>query len=415
MKSKADAFIILAAGHSKRMNSELSKALHKIGNFPILEHIIYNAKQLSPKNIAVVINFSLIKQLQYFQDIQLIIQKSALGTCDAVKIAMRSMTQLPDSSIVVIQYGDTPFIKPSTITKMIDSLKDKALICLGFKTKNKEYGKLLIKCGLLKGIIEVQKNENCNQEFLANAGIIVTYAKNLRDLLKKVEFNKLKQEFYLTDIVSIATKNNLNVDYITTNEEEAIGINNRNDLAKAEFYFQKNKRKFFINTGVTLLAPETIFFSLDTQIGMDSIIYPYVFFGPGVKIGSNVKIGPFVKCEYTTIGKNAILGNFVEAKTSDIGTDTKIKHLSYIGNTKIGSKSNIGAGTVVCNYDGKKKHKTNIGNNCFIGANSSLIAPLNIRDNAIIAAGSVIVKDVPKKSLAIARKKQIIRKIRSST
>nr|WP_255453397.1 DapH/DapD/GlmU-related protein [Wolbachia endosymbiont of Atemnus politus] len=240
---------------------------------------------------------------------------------------------------------------------------------------------------------------------------MVAYAENLRKLVEKIECNKLINEYYLTDIVSIAVKSNLNVGYVITDEKEAIGINNRNDLAKAEFYFQEDKRKFFTNSGVTLVAPEAVFFSLDTQIGIDSVIYPYVFFGPKVKIGSGAKIGPFAKCEDTTIDDSAIVGNFVETKASDIGMDTKIKHLSYIGNTKVGPRSNVGAGTVVCNYDGKKKHKTNVGSNCFIGANSSLIAPLNIHDDSVIAAGSVIVEDVPEKSLAIARERQVIKKI----
>ncbi|OJH32124.1 Bifunctional protein GlmU [Wolbachia endosymbiont of Armadillidium vulgare] len=144
----------------------------------------------------------------------------------------------------------------------------------------------------------------------------------------------------------------------------------------------------------------------------NSIIYPYVFFGPGVKIDSDARVGPFAKCENTTIGNGVTVGNFVEIKASDIGINTKIKHLSYIGNTQVGQGSNIGAGTVICNYDGKKKHKTNIGNNCFIGANSSLIAPLNVLYDSLVAAGSVIVEDVPKRSLAIARERQITKKIK---
>ncbi|MGL9732438.1 MAG: NTP transferase domain-containing protein [Wolbachia sp.] len=412
MTNKPCTFIILAAGHGKRMSSGLPKVLHKIGNFSMLEHIIYNAKQLSPENIVVVVDLPFIERLQRFKDIKLITQKSILGTGDAVKTAMRNLMKLPDSSVIVIQYGDTPLIKSSTIIKMVNSLEDKALICLAFKASDKEYGKLIIKNGYLREILEVQNNRNNDEEFLSNAGIMVAYAKNLRELVEKIECNKLTQEYYLTDIVSIAVKSNLNVDYIITCEEEAIGINNKNDLAKAEFYFQENKRRFFINSGVTLVAPETVFFSLETQIGIDSIIYPYVFFGPGVKVGSNARIGPFAKCEGTRIGDNVIMGNFVEAKTSDIGMNTKIKHLSYIGNTKIGPESNIGAGTVVCNYDGKKKHKTNIGRNCFVGANSSLIAPLNVHNDSVIAAGSVIVEDVPKKSLAIARERQVIKKIK---
>ncbi|MGL9717496.1 MAG: NTP transferase domain-containing protein [Wolbachia sp.] len=412
MANKAYTFIILAAGHGKRMNSGLPKVLHKIGNFSMLEHVIYNAKQLSPDNIAIVVDLPLIERLEYLEDVQLITQESTLGTGDAVKTAMRNLKALPDTSVVVVQYGDTPLIKSSTVIKMVSCLEGKALVCLGFETGNKEYGRLIVKNGSLREIVEAQNGENNNGEFLANAGIMVAYAKNLRELVEKIECNKLTHEYYLTDVVSIAVKSNLNVGYVVAGEEEATGINNRNDLAKAEFYFQENKRKFFTNSGVTLVAPETVFFSLDTQIDMDSIIYPYVFFGPGVKVGSGARVGPFTKCEDTTIGDNAIVGNFVEAKASNIGMNTKIKHLSYIGNAKVGPRSNIGAGTVVCNYDGKKKHKTNIGSNCFVGANSSLIAPLNVHDDSIIAAGSVVVEDVPEKSLAIARERQVIKKIK---
>ncbi|WP_246165957.1 NTP transferase domain-containing protein [Wolbachia endosymbiont of Brugia pahangi] len=405
-------FIILAAGHGKRMNSGLPKVLHKIGNFSMLQHIIYNARQLNPENISVVANLPLIERLKCLEDIQLITQESTLGTGDAVKTAVRNMKELSDSNIIVVQYGDTPLIKNSTITQMVSCLEGKALVCLGFKTSNKEYGRLIIENGSLREIVETQDDENSDEEFLANAGIMVAYAKNLRELVEKIECNGSTYEYYLTDIVSIAVKSDLNVGYVTTDEEEATGINSRNDLAKAEFYFQENRRKFFTDSGVTLVAPETVFFSLDTQIGMDSIIYPYVFFGPGVRIGPGAKIGPFTKCEDTTIGDGAIVGNFVEAKASDIGTNTKIKHLSYIGNTEVGRGSNIGAGTVVCNYDGKKKHRTNIGSNCFVGANSSLIAPLNVHDESVIAAGSIIVKDVPKKRLVITRRKQMVKKIK---
>lgn len=411
MTNKSYAFVVLAAGHGKRMNSSLPKVLHKIGNFSMLEHVIYNAKQLNPENIAVVVDQPLIERLKCFEDIKLITQESTLGTGDAVKIAMRNLKELSD--IVVVQYGDTPLIKSSTITKMISCLgESNALVCLGFKTDNKGYGRLIIENGSLREIVEAQNGRNNDEEFLANAGIMVAREKNLRELVEKIECNNQAHEYYLTDIIAIAVKSNLNVGYVIADDEEATGINNRNDLATAEFYFQEEKRKFFTNSGVTLVAPETVFFSLDTQIGMDSIVYPYVFFGPGVKIGSGVRVGPFAKCENTTIGDGAIIGNFVETKASDIGINTKIKHLSYIGNTQVGQGSNIGAGTVICNYDGKKKHKTNIGSNCFIGANSSLIAPLNVHDDSLVAAGSVIVEDVPEKSLAIARERQITKKIK---
>ncbi|WP_341817679.1 bifunctional UDP-N-acetylglucosamine diphosphorylase/glucosamine-1-phosphate N-acetyltransferase GlmU [Wolbachia endosymbiont (group A) of Pherbina coryleti] len=430
MISKTHTFVILAAGHGRRMNSDLPKFLHKIGSFSMLQHVIYNAKQLNPENIAVVVDQPLIERLKCFKDIQLITQELTLGTGDAVKTAMRNLRELPDSSIVVVQYGDTPLIKSSTITKMISYLEGKALVCLGFRTSNKEYGRLIIENGSLREIVEAKSDKNNHEEFLANAGIMVACAKNLRELVEKIECNSSTHEYYLTDIVSIAVKSNLNVGYVITGGEEATGINNRNDLIKAEFYFQENRRKIFTDSGVTLVAPETVFFSLDTQIARDSVIYPYVFFGTGVKIESGAKILPFSHLENcliksnaevgpftrirgnTTIGNKAKIGNFVEVKTSEVGQNTRIKHLSYIGNAKVGQESNIGAGTIVCNYDGKNKHETNIGSNCFVGANSSLIAPLNIHDESVIAAGSVIVEDVPEKSLAIAREKQVTKRIK---
>ncbi|EAL59043.1 UDP-N-acetylglucosamine pyrophosphorylase [Wolbachia endosymbiont of Drosophila ananassae] len=278
MISKTHTFVILAAGHGRRMNSDLPKVLHKIGNFSMLQHVIYNAKQLNPENIAVVVDQPLIERLKCFEDIQLITQESTLGTGDAVKTAMRNLKELPDSNIVVVQYGDTPLIKSSTITKMISYLEGKALVCLGFRASNKEYGRLIIENGSLREIVEAKSDKNNHEEFLVNAGIMVAYAKNLRELVEKIECNSSTHEYYLTDIVSIAVKSNLNVGYVITGGEEATGINNRNDLIKAEFYFQENKRKIFTDAGVTLVAPETVFFSLDTQICQRFSYLPICFF-----------------------------------------------------------------------------------------------------------------------------------------
>ncbi|MDN5248190.1 MAG: bifunctional UDP-N-acetylglucosamine diphosphorylase/glucosamine-1-phosphate N-acetyltransferase GlmU [Wolbachia endosymbiont of Tyrophagus putrescentiae] len=424
--NKIHTAIVLAAGYGKRMNSNLPKVLHKIGGFSMLEHVIYNLRQLNPKNIAVVMDQSLGEKLRDFEGIQPIIQKSMLGTGDAVKTAMRSLKELSDSSVVIVQYGDTPLIKSSTIARMVAGLQDNALVCLGFKTSNQEYGRFVVENGALEEIVEAKNDKRDNKEFLANAGTLVAYARNLRELVEKIECN---DEYYLTDIVSIAVKSGLSVGYFVTDEQEAMGVNSRTDLVKAELYFQEERRKFFIDSGVKLVAPNTVFFSLDTQIAKDASIDPYVFFGPGVKVESCVKIlsfshlenclikksatiGPFARISQgTTIGDSSMIGNFIEIKASEIDENTKIKHLSYIGDTKIGQGSNIGAGTVVCNYDGKNKHKTDIGNNCFIGSNSSLIAPISIGNGSMVAAGSVIVEDVPEKSLAIARERQVIKKI----
>jgi bifunctional UDP-N-acetylglucosamine pyrophosphorylase / glucosamine-1-phosphate N-acetyltransferase len=419
--SKVHTVIILAAGYGSRMDSRLPKVLHEIGNFSMLEHVIYNARQLVPENITVVVNQALKEKVNDFYDIKLVTQEPILGTGHAVRTALQNLTELQGSSIVVVQYGDTPLIKSSTIMRMVSVLQSKALVCLGFYSSNPAYGRLITDNNSVNRITESQNNVTN----LANAGVILGYANELRDLVKKIEY---KHEYYLTDIVSIAVENGLDVGYVVTNEAEGIGVNTRDDLIQAETYFQAGKRQSFTNLGVTLVDPQTQFFSLDTEISKDTVVDPYVFFGPGVKIQSNVKIfsfshlencsimqgatiGPFARIRMNTIvNNNAIIGNFVEVKKSEVYKGVKIKHLSYIGDTKIEHNSNIGAGTVVCNYDGKHKHKTHIGKNCFIGANSSLIAPLNIYNNSTVAAGSVIVKDVPAESLAIAREKQIIKK-----
>ncbi len=420
-----NTIIILAAGHGRRMNSCIPKVLHKIGNFSMLDNVIHTSKQLNYKNILVVVNSSVREKISSIKGVELLTQELTLGTGNAVKIAIKNLS---DSSIVVVLYGDTPLVKSNTIASMVAHLKNNAFVCLGFKTTNQEYGRLVIENNNLKKIEEHSDDRKYNNEFFANAGVLVGHTKHFRELIEQIEPNNFTGEYYLTDIISIATQNSLPIGYIIVDEKEAIGVNNRHDLAKAERYFQKERRKYFIDSGVMLTDSNTVFFSLDTQIGNDTIIEPYVFFGPGVTIEPEAKIlsfshlenclikkdaiiGPFTRIKDSTIiDCSATVGNFVEIKQSTVGKKSKIKHLSYIGDTEIGHNSNLGAGTIVCNYDGKNKHKTMIGNSCFIGANSSLIAPINISDDAKVAAGSVIVEDVPKGNLAIARKRQINKK-----
>ncbi|WP_265032315.1 NTP transferase domain-containing protein [Wolbachia endosymbiont (group B) of Apotomis turbidana] len=244
--------IILAAGKSSRMNSEYPKALHQVGNLTLLEHIISNAKSLSLKSLSIVVNNSLLKDLENFDtlksiidqyNIKLIIQEDITGTGTAVKIALENLEELSDQDIVLIQYGDTPFISSDTVMKMTDCLKYNNLVLLGFNSQDEQYGRLVIdNYGNVQKILK-----NGDKMLLANSGIMVSYAKDLFTLVKEIKFNNSTNEYCLNDIVPIAATNNLSVGYVVSDEREAMGVNNKEDLIKAEHYFQKKRRPTFLS------------------------------------------------------------------------------------------------------------------------------------------------------------------------
>ncbi|BET37192.1 MULTISPECIES: NTP transferase domain-containing protein [Wolbachia] len=244
--------IILAAGKSSRMNSEYSKALHQVGNLTLLEHIISNAKSLSLKSLSIVVNNSLLKDLENFDtlksiidqyNIKLIIQEDITGTGTAVKIALENLEELSDQDIVLIQYGDTPFISSDTVMKMTDCLKYNNLVLLGFNSQDEQYGRLVIdNYGNVQKILK-----NGDKMLLANSGIMALYAKDLFTLVKEIKFNNSTNEYCLNDIVPIAANNNLSVGYVVSDEREAMGVNNKEDLIKAEHYFQERRQPTFLS------------------------------------------------------------------------------------------------------------------------------------------------------------------------
>ncbi|AOV87436.1 glycosyl transferase family 2 [Wolbachia endosymbiont of Drosophila incompta] len=247
-----NTLIILAAGKSSRMNSQYSKTLHLVGNFTLLEHIIHNAKPLSLKSLSIVINKPFLKELERFStlkdiidkyNIKLIIQENITGTGTAVKIALESLERLSDQDIVLIQYGDTPFISSDTVMRMTDCLKYKNLVLLGFNSQDKQYGRLVIDDN--DNVQKVLKSED--EMLLANSGIIVSYAKDLFTLVKEIKFNNSTNEYCLNDIVPIAATNNLSVGYVVSDEREAMGVNNKEDLIKAEHYFQERRQPTFLS------------------------------------------------------------------------------------------------------------------------------------------------------------------------
>ncbi|MFV9876224.1 MAG: bifunctional UDP-N-acetylglucosamine diphosphorylase/glucosamine-1-phosphate N-acetyltransferase GlmU [Rickettsiales endosymbiont of Dermacentor nuttalli] len=420
--------VILAAGNSKRMYSNLPKILHKIANYPLISYVIDVATTLSPTQIISIINpnhTTVIDFLDKFHpNTVLCSQETPLGTGHAILCSLPLISQ--DAEYVIILFGDTPFITQKTLNKLLDSLKENpnyVLGVLGFRTNNPgEYGRLVIQNSQLISIIEskdLTPNQTTNN--LCNSGVMVIKRDKLTELITSINNNNHQNEFYLTDLVKIATNKNYICTYLEAVEEEVLGINDKAQLAYAEKTQQHKLRKKFLTQGVILLDPDNVTFSYDTVINRDVIIHPYVVFGTKVEVENNVEIKSFCHIEgatlkpHTTIGPfarirhNSIIetyskiGNFVEVKNSHIAHNSKINHLSYIGDATIGYNTNIGAGTITCNYDGLHKHKTTIGNNVFIGSNSSLIAPLIISDNSLIGAGSTININIPKNALAIAR------------
>lgn len=415
--------IILAAGNSTRMQATVPKFLHKVANLELINHVILAASN-NQQDIIIVLNNQaslLVKQAVINQDVKYVIQEQQLGTADAVTCALDTLN---DDDDVIILYADVPFITKETIELLFEQLTKLDLIVVAFidPTFN-NYGKLIVdqQQNLIKIIEHPEATKEQQQINLCNSGIIATKAKLLRELLPKINNDNHQQEYYLTDLIQLAVNHNYQVKHLLVDQQEVIGINNRSELAKAESIIQNKLRAKFLNNGVSIIHPATIVFSYDTDIADDVTIHPFNVFGLGVKIGQSVVIesfchltqviikensiiGPYARLRgKTTIGPDCRIGNFVELKNSKIASETKINHLSYLGDAIVGSKVNIGAGVITCNYDGYKKHSTIIKDQVFVGSNANLIAPITIGHGAIIAAGSTINRSVTENALAIER------------
>ena len=431
--SESLSIIILAAGKGTRMKSDLPKVLHKVANREMINLVIDEAKILQPKNITIVVS----EEMESFQEkilqshldaqISFVLQKQRNGTAHAVSIALENLIDLGEKLLIL--YADTPLISHISLQKMLKKLNEFSLCILGFEDKEPNaYGRLVIdKIGNLEKIVEFKDATSDEQKIsLCNSGVIAVDGAKIKNLLTKVKNENAAGEFYLTDIVAIAGELGLKRGFLKTQIDEVLGVNSRAELAKAEEIKQNQIRKKMMDLGVTIIDPNSVYFSFDTEIGSDSTIHPQVFFGTKVQISKNVEIksfshiegakissgsvlGPFVRIRPNTkIDENVRVGNFVEIKKSNLKSGVKVNHLSYIGDAEIGEDSNIGAGTITCNFDGHNKFNTKIGKNVFIGSNSALIAPIEIDDGAVVGAGSVITKNVDINELAVARAKQII-------
>ena len=429
------SIIVLAAGKGSRMLSKTPKVLHEVGNYPMLFHVLDTAQSIKKSKICLVISNPLLKLKEFlkkkYKNLNFCVQNQQKGTADAVKTVIVNNKNRSSVNTLVI-YGDTPLIKKRTLNNALRKFRennlDLCVISMMPDKKKNSYGKLKFSKKKLVEIIEQSELKNNNSDLdMCNSGIMIFKNKYLNENIRLVKNKNNKKEFYLTDLVKIFNKKNLSIDHYTCCYEETLGVNSMIDLALVNDEFQKEKRNYFLNKGVCMLAPNTVYFSFDTKIGNNVTIEPNVFFGPSVEIKNdvyiksfcymdNVKvhdfvtIGPFARIrDGVEIEKEAKLGNFVEIKKSKIGKNVKLSHLSYIGDSVINQNSNIGAGAITCNYDGVKKNKTIIGQNCFIGSNTSLVAPLNIKKGSIIGAGTVVNQDIPIETV-VYRKSELIKK-----
>ena len=420
--------ILLAAGEGTRMLSERPKVLHQIAGAPIIAHALYSARELRGSRVVVVghggdqVAEAVAK---IGSDITVVRQAEQLGTAHAVTMAAPALTEAEGDTVML--FGDTPFIRPETLVNMKMARAGGAdIVFLGFHAKDPgRYGRIIANGASLEKIVEWKDATDRERAIdLCNSGVVMADTATLLRLAGLVKNDNASGEYYLTDIAAIGRAEGLRAEVVICDEAETLGINTRSDLADAERVFQTRARKAALDNGVSLQAPETVWLSFDTALASDVTIEPNVVFGPGVSVasgatirafshlegchvGKNASVGPFARLRPgTELGENARVGNFVEVKNAGISDGAKVNHLSYIGDASIGAASNIGAGTITCNYDGVSKHRTEIGDNVFIGSNTMLVAPVSVGDEAMTATGSVITRDVPATDLAVARARQ---------
>ena len=427
------AAIILAAGKGTRMKSDLHKVLHPIAGRPMLHHLIDSLDTLGPKHKVVVVGAGR-EQLEAAlgEEAQTRVQEPQLGTGHAVQQAEDALDDFTGD--VLVLYGDVPFVRAETMQAMLDRLHAEdapKVVVLGFEPDDAlAYGRVIADDqGKIAKMVEFkdasEEERACN---LCNSGLMAARAADMFDLLRRVGNDNAQGEYYLPDIVNIAIADGDTCAAVTASDPgEVAGINSRAELARAEAQWQDLKREEAMAGGATLRAPETVFFSYDTEIGRDVTIDPNVVFGPGVRIANGAHIKAFSHLEGATVGegaqvgpyarlrpgavleKDAFVGNFVEMKKATLGEGAKASHLTYLGDTEVGAGANIGAGTITCNYDGYFKYKTVIGERAFIGSNSALVAPVTIGADAIVAAGSTVTRDVDAGELRMERAEQSIK------
>ncbi len=430
MSQRSLLSIVLAAGLGTRMRSDLPKVMHPIGNLPLAGHVLKTLEAAKSDRIAVVTGpgmeslETLVSQMAPAATCH--IQSDRLGTAHAA-LSARTALETPEDDVLVL-FGDTPLVTPDAIGKVRGELARGADVAvLGFEAANPfGYGRLLTDGGKLLAIREEKDASDAERTItFCNSGIMGFSGKVALDLLTAIGNDNAKGEYYLTDAPEIANARGLSVVAVAAGEEEVQGINTRAQLAICEEVFQNRMRTAALEAGVTLQAPGTVFFSHDTVIEPDVTIEQNVVFGTGVhvetgsvirafshlegaRVGAGSTVGPYARLRPgASLAAESHVGNFVEIKNTTIGAGAKINHLSYIGDASIGAGTNVGAGTITCNYDGFGKHKTLVGKGSFIGSNSTLVAPVTLGEGVYIAAGSVVTEPVSDNALAIGRGRQV--------
>jgi len=427
----ADRFaIILAAGKGTRMKSPRPKVLHEIGGRSMLAWSVALAKDLGCKRSVVVVGPDMPVLSEAAAKLvgaeNVVIQRDQLGTANAVDAARDALANTEGHAIVL--YADTPLVPKEAGERAFAEIEKGASVCvLGFNAKlPNRYGRLVTTGdGSLEAIVEANDATEAQLQIeLANSGVMSAPVRLMFDLLKEVKNDNAKGEYYLTDLVGLARARKLRAAAAQCDERDVQGVNSQAELAAVERVFQDGMRERFMVAGVTIPAPETVFFSHDTQVAPGVTIEPNVVFATkvsvetgavirafshleGAKVGPGALVGPYARLRPgAVIGKDAHIGNFVEVKNVTVGEGAKANHLSYLGDGEVGAGANIGAGTIFCNYDGFFKYRTVVGEGAFIGSNSSLVAPVNIGAGGYVGSGSVVVEDVPADALTIARGRQ---------
>jgi bifunctional UDP-N-acetylglucosamine pyrophosphorylase / glucosamine-1-phosphate N-acetyltransferase len=429
------AVLVLAAGQGTRMQSALPKVLHRIANRPMIQHVLAAVTALAPARTIVVIAPGMEAVAQAVAPAETVVQVTARGTGHAV-ISARPALQGFAGDVLVL-YGDAPLLTAETLRLVLAERRrapEAAAVVAGMRpTDPGPYGRLVMRDGMLEAIVEARDCAPAEAAIgFCNAGLWALDGKCMFELLEHIGTDNAKGEYYLTDIVAVARRRSLPCRAVEAPAADMVGINSRAELAQAEALMQRRLRAAAMASGVTLTDPDTVYFSADTRIGRDTVVGPFVVFGPGCSIGAGVEIpafchmvgasigdgasiGPFARLRPgADLAENVHIGNFVEVKNSRLGPGVKANHLTYLGDSTVGGGSNIGAGTVTCNYDGFAKHRTEIGERAFIGTNVALVAPVKVGDGAFIGAGSVVTEDVPADALAVARAPQVTKPKRAA-
>ena len=425
------AVVVLAAGKGTRMRSDLPKVLHRVAGRSMLSHVLKAAGALGQAEIVVVVGPNMEAVAQEAAPHRCVVQETQEGTGHAVMTALEALEAYngPDSDVLVV-FGDAPLLTSASLSAMRQARLAEPrpeLVLLGFRAADPTgYGRILRDAeGRPTGIVEHKDaSEDQRRIDLCNAGPMLVSGAALFADIRCIDNKNAQGEYYLTDLVAVARAAGRDLGLVEADEDEVMGINSRAELAAAEAVLQDHLRARAMAEGATLVDPDNVWLSIDTQLGRDVTIQPGVIIGPGVSIGDRVEIRGFCHLEGVTIeadavvgpyarlrpgsviGPGARVGNFVEVKNASLGPGAKANHLSYVGDASVGAGANVGAGTITCNYDGFGKHRTEIGEGAFIGSNTALVAPVTVAAGALIAAGSTITDDVEPDALAVARGRQ---------